>query len=103
MAAITQDAGNPCPRIWIGPALLGAPPNHWVLIVENTEPSARLGIERSLVPRKMVVTASTTCDNPKNRMIDSISGLVEPWRRGTSTQYRSRPAITKRTNASGTA
>ena len=39
-----------------------------------------------LVPKKIVVTASITCDNPKNRMIDSISGLTEPCSRGTSTQ-----------------
>ena len=49
-------------------------------------PSARLGIDRSLVPKKMVVTASSTCDSPKNRMIESISGLTEPCSRGTSTQ-----------------
>ena len=55
-------------------------------MVGNTVPSARLWIERSLVPKKMVVTASITCDSPKNRMIDSISGLTEPCSRGTSTQ-----------------
>ena len=44
-------------------------------MVENTVPSARLWIERSLVPKKIVVTASITCDRPKNRMIDSISGI----------------------------
>ena len=86
MAAITQAAGNPCPKIRIGPAASGLPPNSFILIVENTVPSARLWIERSLVPKKIVVTASITCDNPKNRMIDSISGFTEPCSRGTSTQ-----------------
>src|SRR6202165_4679311 len=70
---------------------------------ETTVPSTRLWIERSLVPKKMVMRASITCDNPKNRMIDSISGLAEPCSRGTNTQYRSTPTIRKITNASGTA
>ena len=86
MAAITQAAGNPWPKIWIGPEPSGLPPNSLTLMVENTVPSARLWIERSLVPKKMVVTASITCDSPKNRMIDSISGLTDPCSRGTSTQ-----------------
>ena len=55
-------------------------------MVEKTVPSARLWIERSLVPKKIVVTASITCDNPKNRMIDSISGFTDPCSRGTNTQ-----------------
>src|SRR5580704_10026060 len=100
---MTQGVGNACPRICTGPPESGEPPNHLTLIVENNVPSARLGIERSLVPMKIVVMASTTCDRPKNRMIDSISGLVEPCSRGTSTQYSRRPAIRKITNASGTA
>ena len=85
-AAITHGAGNPWPKIWIGPAPSGLPPNSLTLIVENTVPSTRLWIERSLVPKKIVVTASITCDNPKNRMIDSISGLTDPCSRGTNTQ-----------------
>ena len=85
-AAITQGAGNPWPKIWIGPAPPGLPPNSLTLMVEKTVPSARLWIERSLVPAKIVVMASITCDRPKNRMIDSISGLTEPCSRGTSTQ-----------------
>src|SRR5665647_1652109 len=64
MAAITQAAGKPCPKIWIGPLVPGSPPNSLILMVENTVPSRRLWIERSLVPKKMVVTASITCDNP---------------------------------------
>src|ERR1022692_2053040 len=39
-----------------------------------TIPSCPPGIERSLVPNAMVVTASTTCERPKNRMNDNISG-----------------------------
>ena len=39
-----------------------------------------------LVPAKMVVMASMTCDRPKKRMIESISGLAEPCSRGTRTQ-----------------
>ena len=62
------------------------PPNQLTLMVVKTVPSRRLWIERSLVPAKIVVMASITCDRPKNRMIDSISGLAEPCSRGTSTQ-----------------
>ncbi len=86
LAAITQEAGNPWPKIWTGPAASGLPPNSFILIVEKTVPRARLWIERSLVPKKIVVTASITCDNPKNRMIDSISGFTEPCSRGTNIQ-----------------
>ena len=70
----------------MGPPLPGVPPNHLTLMVVNTVPSRRLWIECSLVPEKIVVIASITCDRPKNRIIESISGLTEPCRRGTSTQ-----------------
>src|SRR6201996_1118852 len=87
-AAITQGAGKLWPRIWIGPAPPALPPNHFTLIVVNTVPSSRLWIERSLVPAKIVVMASITCDRPKNRMIDSISGLLDSPTPGTTTPQK---------------
>ena len=49
----------------------------------TARPSWSPGIERSLVPKAMVVTASITCDRPKNRMNDSISGSLARSSRGT--------------------